>query len=390
MSDNGDAPQDDIQAQLVAEIPPEELPTADVPDALPGAILTVRDLVKTFPVRGSGGKFVVQAVSGVSFDLRPGQTLGLVGESGSGKSTVGRCILRLLEPTAGEVVFDGVDVRKMSEKALRKYRGNMQIVFQDPYASLDPRMTVAAIVAEPLNIHRIKIDRKAKVRELLQLVGLNPEHGARYPHEFSGGQRQRIGIARAIALEPRMLVLDEPVSALDVSIQAGVVNLLEDLQDRLGLAYLFIAHDLSVVRHTSDEIAVMYLGKIVEKGPAERIYLHAQHPYTQALLSAVPVADPALERGRTRHHVAGRRSEPGEPAFRLPVPHAVLEGARDLRARRTRIDRPRRRPSGCVSLRGREVAGLGRNTRDRLALAHDIALRHELFDVLPVGVVVES
>jgi oligopeptide/dipeptide ABC transporter ATP-binding protein len=278
-----------------------------------GRILEVHDLVKHFPVRGGGGKVVVQAVSGVSFNLSEGRTLGLVGESGSGKSTVGRCVLRLIEPTSGTVEFEGIDLLSVSERDLRRYRKSMQIVFQDPYASLDPRMTVAAIVAEPLVIHRVRGDKKAQVRELLALVGLNPEHGNRYPHEFSGGQRQRIGIARAIALEPKMLVLDEPVSALDVSIQAGVVNLLEDLQDRLGLAYLFIAHDLSVVRHISDEIAVMYLGKIVEHGPAEIVYGHPQHPYTQALLSAVPVPEPGLERGRTRIMLQGDVPSPVDP-----------------------------------------------------------------------------
>jgi peptide/nickel transport system ATP-binding protein len=277
------------------------------------ATLEVRDLVKHFPVRGGGGKIVVQAVSGVSFDLQRGKTLGLVGESGSGKSTVGRCVLRLIEPTSGTVKFEGTDLLGVSNRDLRRYRKRMQIVFQDPYASLDPRMNVAAIIGEPLRIHGIAGDRNQKVRDLLALVGLNPEHGNRYPHEFSGGQRQRVGIARAIALEPTMLVLDEPVSALDVSIQAGIVNLLEDLQDRLSLTYLIIAHDLSVIRHISDEIAVMYLGKIVEHGPAEKVYEHPQHPYTQALLSAVPVPEPNLERARSRIMLQGDVPSPVAP-----------------------------------------------------------------------------
>jgi oligopeptide/dipeptide ABC transporter ATP-binding protein len=275
--------------------------------------LEVRDLVKNFPVRGGGGRIVVHAVSGVSFDLHRGKTLGLVGESGSGKSTVGRCVLRLIEPTSGTVRFEGNDLLQLGNRDLRRYRKRMQIVFQDPYASLDPRMTVATIIAEPMKIHGVAGDRSAKVRELLALVGLNPEHGNRYPHEFSGGQRQRVGIARAIALEPTMLVLDEPVSALDVSIQAGVVNLLEDLQDRLGLTYLIIAHDLSVVRHISDEIAVMYLGKIMEHGPAEQVYEHPQHPYTQALLSAVPIPEPTLERTRSRIMLQGDVPSPVSP-----------------------------------------------------------------------------
>ncbi len=286
------------------------LPVA--PD-LTAPTLEVRDLVKNFPVRGGGDKIVVQAVSGVSFNLERGKTLGLVGESGSGKSTVGRCVLRLLEPTSGTVRFEGNDFLALSNRDLRRQRKRMQIVFQDPYASLDPRMNVASTIAEPLKIHRVPGDRDQMVRDLLALVGLNPEHGNRYPHEFSGGQRQRVGIARAIALEPTMLVLDEPVSALDVSIQAGVVNLLEDLQDRLNLTYLIIAHDLSVVRHISDEIAVMYLGKIVEHGEAEEVYEHPQHPYTQALLSAVPVADPNLERSRTRIMLQGDVPSPVAP-----------------------------------------------------------------------------
>jgi oligopeptide/dipeptide ABC transporter ATP-binding protein len=281
-------------------------------------ILEVKNLVKHYPLTG-GGVFRrrvgdVHAVCDISFTLNPGETLGLVGESGCGKSTTGKTILQLTPPTSGEVNFEGQNLAGKTRKQLRGVRRDLQVVFQDPYASLNPRIPVSDIVAEPLIIHGLYRNQgKERVRDLLTVVGLNPEHGNRYAHEFSGGQRQRIGIARALALEPKVLVLDEPVSALDVSIQAGVVNLLEELQERLGLAYLFIAHDLSVVRHISDRVAVMYLGKIVETGTRDQIYERASHPYTQALMSAVPIADPKLERQRRRIVLEGDVPSPVNP-----------------------------------------------------------------------------
>ena len=265
-----------------------------------GNLIEVRNLTKHFPV-GAGlfgvGAAAVRAVDGVSFSIRRGETFGLVGESGCGKSTTGRCILRLIEPSSGEVSFQGQDLLSAGSDELRRLRRDMQIIFQDPYSSLNPRMTVSKIVEEPLIIHRID-DRRDRVAELLRLVGLEPEHAGRYPHEFSGGQRQRIGIARALALNPKFIVCDEPVSALDVSVQAQVVNLLQDLQEQLGLTYLFISHGLSVVEHISTQVGIMYLGKLVEVASSEEIFHNPLHPYTRALLSAIPIPDPDYRRER--------------------------------------------------------------------------------------------
>ncbi|MEV0089189.1 MULTISPECIES: dipeptide ABC transporter ATP-binding protein [Saccharopolyspora] len=283
-------------------------------------ILQVRDLVKHFPVT-QGVLFKrtighVRAVDGVSFDLNRGETLGVVGESGCGKSTLAQVLMRLEKPTSGSALFEGRDMFKMHGAELRKLRRDLQIVLQDPYTSLNPRRTVGDIIGEPFEIHpevAPKGERRRKVQELLEVVGLNPEHIQRYPHQFSGGQRQRIGIARALALRPKVIICDEPVSALDVSIQAQVMNLLGDLQQEFGLSYVFIAHDLGVVRHLSDRVAVMYLGKVVEIGSDEQIYEHPQHPYTQALLSSVPVPDPTLRGKREVIRLTGDVPSPANP-----------------------------------------------------------------------------
>lgn len=283
-------------------------------------ILDVRDLQMHFPIT-RGIVFqrqvgAIKAVDGLNFSLFRGETLGLVGESGCGKSTTGRAILQLHRPTGGEVIFEGTDLTKTKGEELRKMRRRMQMIFQDPYASLNPRMTVGSIVGEPLEVHGIgsgRKDRQERVQELLKTVGLNPYFVNRYPHEFSGGQRQRIGVARALAVNPAFIVCDEPISALDVSIQAQVINLLEDLQEQMDLTYLFIAHDLSVVRHISDRIAVMYLGKIVEVADRDEMYANPMHPYTQALLSAVPIPDPVIENQRQRIILEGDVPSPANP-----------------------------------------------------------------------------
>jgi peptide/nickel transport system ATP-binding protein/oligopeptide transport system ATP-binding protein len=330
------------------------------------ALVEVRDMVKHYPIR-SGIVFrrevgSVKAVDGISFDLETGETFALVGESGCGKSTTARCVLRLIEPTSGTITFEGEEITHAGTARMRALRRQMQMIFQDPFASLNPRMTVRGILREPFAIHGLEAD--GKVEALLEMVGLLPEHASRYPHEFSGGQRQRVGIARAIALDPKLVVCDEPVSALDVSIRAQVLNLLEDLQGRLGLTFLFIAHDLSVVRHIAKRVAVMYLGTIVETAPTDDLFERPSHPYTQALISAVPVPDPNRERSRRRILVSGDVPSPINPPsgcrFRTRCPKFANELSDGERQRcidepPALVDRGTGHPAACHYAEAREL-----------------------------------
>lgn len=315
------------------------------------AVLKVENLKVHFPVKGGvfSKKQVVKAVDGVSFEIYPKETFGLVGESGCGKSTTGRAIVKLYEPTAGTIYYQGEDVTKIKGSAKASFRRNVQMIFQDPYASLNPRMTVGEIIREPMDIHHIlktKEEREARVRELLDIVGLKPDHIRRYPHEFSGGQRQRIGIARTLALHPQFIVCDEPISALDVSIQAQVINLLEQIQKEMGISYLFIAHDLSMVKHISDRIGVMYLGNMVEIGSSEDVYHRPLHPYTQALLSAVPIPDPRAAKEKQRIVLEGELPSP------LDTPSGCVFRTRCLKA----CDRCAKEKPGMVTVGNRQVA----------------------------------
>jgi oligopeptide/dipeptide ABC transporter ATP-binding protein len=335
----------------------------------PEPLVEVRNLTKHFPLGGGGilggPRRWMRAVDGVSFSIQPGETLGLVGESGCGKTTTGRAILRLVEPTRGEIRFDGEDVRAMDAAGLRRLRRRAQIVFQDPFSSLNPRMAVGTMLEEVLKVHRLGGGRKGRrdrAAELLERVGLRPEHRSRYPHEFSGGQRQRVGIARALAVEPDFIVFDEPVSSLDVSVRAQVVNLMQDLQAELGLTYLFIAHDLALVDHLSDRVAVMYLGRIVEEGPAAELFQSPIHPYTRALLSAVPVAEPEGGR-RTRTVLPGDVPSPSDPPpgcpFHPRCPHPGKDGECSRILPRLEEVSPGRR-AACLKAGGAEQVALDR------------------------------
>ena len=323
----------------------------------PGPLLRAQDLVKHFPVEGSD--LVLRAVDGVTFDINQGETLGLVGESGCGKSTVGRCLLRLYEPTSGKIFFENEEITHASNSEMRPVRRDMQVIFQDPYSSLNPRQNILSIVSEPMLIHKIgsKSERQDRVAGLLEKVGLDSSYMRRYPHEFSGGQRQRIGIARALALDPKMIVCDEPVSALDVSVQAQVVNLLQDLQSELGLTYLFISHGLAVVEHISNRVAVMYLGKIVEIANAQELYSDPLHPYTKALLSAIPIPDPKQKRERIvlKGDVPTPIDPPSGCRFRTRCPWAIDDCAKvvpELREITTG------HTAACIRVEGYETAPL--------------------------------